>query len=141
MRPFAPAGKTKRQPDAITDIFKDYIRTEGLFPGSRLLRERELIDRFKASKGTVREALKALETQGLIFTRSGPGGGAFVAQPSAQHAMEFLSSHFFFNTPSLSDIYAIRKAREPEVAAQLAGLVTGGQLERVRFNPGHIQRP
>ncbi|MGJ7042915.1 DNA-binding FadR family transcriptional regulator [Shinella sp. BE166] len=127
-RLFTPAGKTKRRPEAIADRMKDYIRSEGLAPGDRLPQERELIDRFKAAKGTVREAMKTLETQGMVFTRSGPGGGAFVAAPSAQHAMELLSTHFFFDQPSLSDIYAIRKALEPEIAALLAGRVTAEQL-------------
>ena len=127
-RLFTPAGKTKRRPEAIADRMKEYIRSEGLAPGDRLPQERALIARFKAAKGTVREAMKALETQGLVFTRSGPGGGAFVAKPSAQHAMELLSTHFFFDQPSLSDIYAIRKILEPEVAVLLAGQVTGVQL-------------
>ncbi|MCJ8240555.1 FadR family transcriptional regulator (plasmid) [Rhizobium sp. SSM4.3] len=125
---FIPAGKAKRRPEAIADLMKDFIRSQNLAPGSRLPQERELIDRFKAAKGTVRAAMKALETQGLIFTRSGPGGGAFVAAPSAQHAMELLATHFFFDPPSLSDIYAIRKALEPEVAALLAGRMTAQQL-------------
>ncbi len=127
-RLFTPAGKPKRRPEAIADLMKDFIRSQKLAPGDRLPQERELIERFKAAKGTVREAMKALETQGLIFTRSGPGGGAFVAAPSAQHAMELLSTHFFFSPPTLSDIYAIRKALEPEVAALLAGHVSAEQL-------------
>ncbi|RDL47283.1 HTH-type transcriptional regulator LutR [Ensifer sp. M14] len=127
-RLFTPAGKTRRRPEAIAELMKDYIRSEELRPGDRLPQERDLIDRFKAAKGTVREAMKALETQGLVYTRSGPGGGAFVATPSAQHAMELLSTHFFFDQPSLSDIYAIRKALEPEVAALLAGRVSADQL-------------
>ncbi|USJ27359.1 FadR/GntR family transcriptional regulator [Ensifer adhaerens] len=127
-RLFTPAGKVKRRPEAIADLVKDYIRTQGLTPGARLPQERELIDRFKAAKGTVREAMKALETQGLIFTRSGPGGGAFVAQPSAQHAMELISTHFFFDQPTLSEVYAIRKALEPEVAALVAGHISDRQL-------------
>lgn len=124
----APARRIKRRPEEIGDRIKEYIRAERLIPGDRLPQERDLIEAFKAAKGTVREAMKALETQGLIFTRSGPGGGAFVARPSAQHAMELLSTHFFFDQPSLSDIYAIRKALEPEVAALLAGKVTTEQL-------------
>lgn len=130
-RLFTPAGKRKRRPEAIADRMKDFIRSESLVPGDRLPQERELINRFKAAKGTVREAMKALETQGLVFTRTGPGGGAFVAAPSAQHAMELLSTHFFFDQPSLSDIYAIRKALEPEVAALLAGRVTAEQLAQL----------
>lgn len=130
-RLFRPAGKPKRRPEAIADLMKDFIRSQKLVPGDRLPQERELMERFKAAKGTVREAMKALETQGLIFTRSGPGGGAFVATPSAQHAMELLSTHFFFSPPSISDIYAIRKALEPEVAALLAGRVSAQQLAQL----------
>lgn len=130
-RLYTPAGKTRRRPEAIAERVKDYIREEGLAPGDRLPQERELIDRFKAAKGTVREAMKTLETQGLVFTRSGPGGGAFVAQPSARHAMELLSTHFFFDQPTLCDIYAIRKVLEPEVAALLAGHVSDAQLARL----------
>lgn len=140
-RLFTPSGKPKRRPDAIADLMKDYIRTQGLGPGARLPQERELIDRFKAAKGTVREAMKALETQGLVFTRSGPGGGAFVAQPSAQRAMELMSTHFFFDQPSLSDIYAIRKALEPEVAAQLAGHITEAELALLESTIRIYDRP
>ncbi|MBO3761424.1 FadR/GntR family transcriptional regulator [Ciceribacter sp. L1K22] len=127
-RLFLPAGRTKRRPDMIAEQIKDYIRRERLRPGDRLPQERELMDTFQAAKGTVREAMKALETQGLVRTRSGPGGGAFVAKQSTQQAMELLSTHFFFAEPSLSDIYAVRKALEPEVAALLAGRMSAADL-------------
>ncbi len=71
----ARAAKVRRRPEEIADRIKDVIRSDALRPGDRLPQEKELIDQFKAAKGTVREAMKALETQGLIFTRSGPGGG------------------------------------------------------------------
>lgn len=125
---FAPSRRTKRRPEEIADRVKDYIRKQRLGPGDRLPQERDLIETFKAAKGTIREAMKTLETQGLVFSRSGPGGGAFVAKPTAQHAMELLSTHFFFNQPSLSDIYAIRKVLEPEVAALVAGRLTEDHL-------------
>jgi DNA-binding FadR family transcriptional regulator len=124
----AKAAKPKRRPEEIADRIKDFIRAKTLKPGDRLPQEKELIDQFKAAKGTVREAMKALETQGLIYTRSGPGGGAFVAEPSARHAMEMLGSFFFFDQPSLSEIYSIRKLLEPEIAALLAGKLTHGDI-------------
>ncbi|MCA1490618.1 FadR/GntR family transcriptional regulator [Sinorhizobium alkalisoli] len=127
-RLYVPAERTRRRPEAIAERIKDFIRTERLLPGDRLPQEKTLIEEFKAAKGTVREAMKTLETQGLIYTRSGPGGGAFVAQPSAQHAMELLGAYFFFDQPNLSEIYAIRKALEPEIAALLAGHLRPAQL-------------
>ncbi|MBA8840432.1 GntR family transcriptional regulator [Ochrobactrum sp. RH2CCR150] len=135
------ATKAKRRPEEIADRIKDFIRVKTLEPGDRLPQEKELIDRFKAAKGTVREAMKALETQGLIYTRSGPGGGAFVAEPSARHAMEMLGSFFFFDQPGLSEIYAIRKLLEPEIAALLSGKLTQGDVIKLENTMRIYDRP
>lgn len=90
----ARVAKVRRRPEEIADRIKDVIRSDALRPGDRLPQEKELIDQFKAAKGTVREAMKALETQGLILRAAVPRRG-FVAEPSAQHAMEMLGSYFF----------------------------------------------
>ncbi|MHC1551363.1 FadR/GntR family transcriptional regulator [Phyllobacterium sp. K27] len=128
---YIPVQRARRRPEAIAEQIKDFIRDEKLQPGARLPQEKELIGQFKAAKGTIREAMKALETQGLIYTRSGPGGGAFVGQLSAQHALELLGNFFFFDQPGLADIYTIRKALEPEVAALLAGKIGPEELARL----------
>jgi GntR family transcriptional repressor for pyruvate dehydrogenase complex len=64
----------------------------------------------------VREALKSLEVQGLIRTRTGPGGGAFIESMSETRAMSLLSNYLFTRQLSISDIYSLRKALEPVVA-------------------------
>jgi DNA-binding FadR family transcriptional regulator len=97
------------------------IVERGLRPGERLPAERELMEIFGASKGSVREALSALRSQGLIRTRTGPGGGVFLAEIGAQRAMALLSNYFIFRTPSILDIYAVRCELEPELAASVAG--------------------
>lgn len=124
-------GKAKRRPEVIAERIRHVIQTDRLQPGDRLPQEKDLIDQFKAAKGTVREAMKALETQGLLFTRTGPGGGVFVAEPSAEHAMEMLGHYFFFDQPGLEEIYAIRKLLEPEIAASLAGKLSDDDLEKL----------
>lgn len=128
---FTPISRQRRRPEVIADRIKDLISDEGLRPGDRLPQEKELMASFKAAKGTVREAMKALETQGLITTRSGPGGGAFVSRLSGEHAMELLANFFFFDQPSLENIYAIRKLAEPEVAYLVAGRLSSEDLSRL----------
>lgn len=49
--------------------------------GGRIAGEHELMQRFSVSRQTVREALRELATEGLVRSRRGPGGGAFVAKP------------------------------------------------------------
>lgn len=126
-----PRRQTKR-PQEISERLKDWIVDHRLKPGDRLPQERELMDLFKASKSTVREALGALQTQGLIKTRTGPGGGAYIAEMDSRRAMELLGNYFFFAQPSISDIYVLRKQLEPEMAASLVGRLSEADFERLR---------
>ena len=90
-------------------------------PGDRLPSDWLQPDTLKVSRGTFREALKVLESQGLIRTRTGPGGGVFVDAISTSQAIRLLDNLFLFQPPSIADIYAIRKLLEPELAASVAG--------------------
>ncbi|EIC86247.1 FadR/GntR family transcriptional regulator [Serratia sp. M24T3] len=106
----------RKRTDEIVDEIKKTIINDNLVPGDRLPQEKDLTTRFAAGKGTVREALKSLEVQGLIRTRTGPGGGAFIESMSETRAMSLLSNYLFTRQISISDIYALRKALEPVVA-------------------------
>lgn len=108
--------KTQKRTDEIAEQIKRSIIAHGLEPGDRLPQEKDLISEFAASKGTIREALKSLEVQGLVRLRTGPGGGAFVERMSEGRAMSLLGNYLFAKTVSIADIYELRKALEPLVA-------------------------
>ncbi|MGH3760065.1 FadR/GntR family transcriptional regulator [Actinophytocola sp.] len=72
-----------RVSSAIVDQIKGLIREGRLNPGDRLPSERELCERFGVSRVTVREALRILETNGLITIKVGARGGALVARPTS----------------------------------------------------------
>ncbi|MGD1877721.1 MAG: FadR/GntR family transcriptional regulator [Kiloniellaceae bacterium] len=127
----APKRRGRNRPVRIADEIKDWIVVRGLQPGDRLPGERELIDRFQASKGTIREALRVLETQGLVRSRTGPGGGTFVEALSEANAMELLGNYFFFKNPTIGDIYALRRILEPELAASIAGRLEDAAFKRL----------
>ncbi len=107
------------------------IVERGLRAGDRLPGERELMALFGASKGSVREALSALRSQGLIRTRTGPGGGIFLAEIDARRARALLSNYFLFRTPTIADIYDVRCELEPELAASLAGRLAPEDFARL----------
>ena len=59
--------KRQKLSDVIVESVKRSIVTDALKPGDRLPTERELMESFQCSKGSAREALKALEVEGLGY--------------------------------------------------------------------------
>ncbi|GEN27298.1 transcriptional regulator [Halovibrio variabilis] len=125
-------GKTTKRSDEVIGHLKDWIVEQGLRPGDRLPQEKALLDQFHASKGTIREALKGLEAQGLIVTRTGPGGGAFVSDMPPDHMTSLLTNYFYFKDISIHDIYQMRIQLEPELAASVVGLLTDDDFRRLQ---------
>src|SRR3954462_921719 len=62
------------------------IRLGVLVGGERLPPERELAETLGVSRVTLREAIGALRSAGLIESRRGRGGGAFVVSPRGSRA-------------------------------------------------------
>lgn len=127
--PSEPKTRARRsRPLHVADAIKDWVVERGLQPGDRLPGEAELIERFGMSKGTIREAMRLLQAQGLIETKTGPGGGSFVGEVTRERATALLANYFFFRDVTIDDIYQVRIALEPELAASLAGRLTDSQL-------------
>ncbi|MCY3877889.1 MAG: FCD domain-containing protein [Rhodobacteraceae bacterium] len=129
---FAARPKQSR-PVRVADKIKQWVVDRDLRQGNKLPNEAEMIRLFSVSKGTVREAMRLLEAQGLIVTRTGPGGGSFIDKVSADRARSLLANYFYFQNLSISDIYQMRKTLEPELAASLAGKLTSEQLDELQF--------
>lgn len=127
----APKPKRSR-PVRVADEIKHWVVERDMKQGDKLPNETEMIELFAVSKGTVREAMRILEAQGLIVTRTGPGGGSFVGKVSADRAKSLLANYFYFQDLSIADIYQMRKALEPELAASLAGRLSEDQLDELQ---------
>ncbi len=133
-----PTGSRARQ---VADHIKRLIVSEGLKPGDRLPGEVELIARLDKSKGTVREAMRILEAEGLIRTRTGPGGGAFLTEMTPDHAATLLANYFYFRDLSIDDLYQLRRQLEPELAASVAGRLPPEVLARFRAENERFGKP
>jgi GntR family transcriptional regulator, transcriptional repressor for pyruvate dehydrogenase complex len=135
--------KRPRRPklsDLIVEDVKRWIVSERKEPGDRLPNEKELIEQLGVSKSTVREALKALEVRGLIATRTGPGGGAYLRQVSREHASEPLRNFLHFQHLDGHHIYQLRKVLEPELAASVVGRLEPERLELLEENVRACER-
>lgn len=96
----------------------------GRYPvGSRLPAERDLTERFGVSRPTVREAMIALEMQGLVEARK--GSGVFVLAASGNDVEQELDIGAF-------EIIEARRLLEGEVAAVAATEIDEAQLAELR---------
>src|ERR1700731_5409654 len=69
--------------EIIVEQIRLLMRQGQLKPGDRLPPERDLCERFGVSRVTVREALRMLESAGLVEIRVGARAGVFVTVPSS----------------------------------------------------------
>ena len=70
-------GSRKLSSQEIAATLRERIRSGDLRPGERLPTQAELAEEFGVERGTVRQALRALQDDGLLVTY--PGRGTFVA--------------------------------------------------------------
>ena len=116
MRPRYALRSPKRG-DLMVEEIKRWIAEKQLVPGDKLPKEGELQALFGVSKGTAREALKSLEVQGLVTVSTGPSGGATIEEMPLERAFQLLQNYLFFQDVDVAQIYAVRRALEPELAA------------------------
>jgi GntR family transcriptional repressor for pyruvate dehydrogenase complex len=101
-------------------------------PGDRLPPERELVDHFQASRISVREALKSLETSGLLMIK--PGSGLFVAEVNSKPMSESLSSILRIQKASINNITEARTILEPSIAKLASERITQEDLAKLEQN-------
>ncbi|TCT42049.1 FadR/GntR family transcriptional regulator [Martelella mediterranea] len=114
------AEKKRKRPDITADRLRERMIEDALKPGDRIPANWLDPEALGISRGTLREALKILEFQGMIATKTGPGGGVFVRQIEPSEAIQTVTNLFLQTPPSIADIYALRKKLEPELAADAA---------------------
>jgi len=90
-------------------------------PGDRLPTEREMAQQFGVSRVTVRDALRALEANGLVRVKVGGQGGPYVSTPDIALLSDSIGTHLHLRGTSFQDLAEARQALEM-TAAQLAAL-------------------
>jgi DNA-binding FadR family transcriptional regulator len=78
--------QTVRAYQRIVEQIEDALARGDLAPGQRLPSERELVAQFEVSRSTVREALRVLESNGVVRSRPGDPNGPEIL-PFSQSAL------------------------------------------------------
>lgn len=124
------------QPIRSTRIYAEIVRqvkqmiAEGrLKSGDQLPPERDLADKFVVSRTSVREALRALESLGLVEIR--PGEGTFVRQGSIEALVEPLALLMVSQREAIGELFEARRLLEPSLAALAAERATPEELHEM----------
>ena len=109
--------KRRRLHEPVADQIRQAIFGGLIVPGHKLPPERELADHFQTSRVALREALRALEKEGLITIKRGAGGGAFVAESdNALNALsDSLNTVMKLGSAKSANLTEMRIILEPEV--------------------------
>lgn len=130
-KPYSVTGRRQKVNEKIARELQNRIRRREFQPGEQLPPERQLAGLFGASRGSVREALRALELAGVIVSRQ--GGGNFVTDTLPDTATEPLSQFLERQREHLLDLSEARKMFEPRLAFLAAERATRHDVDALRL--------
>jgi GntR family transcriptional repressor for pyruvate dehydrogenase complex len=117
-------------------IYEEIVRqirtliSEGkLKSGDRLPPERDLAERFRVSRASVREALRSLESMGLIEIRLGEG--TFVREISVDSLIEPLALVILTQREAVGELFEARRLLEPPIAGLAARRSTKEEIQEM----------
>jgi GntR family transcriptional regulator, transcriptional repressor for pyruvate dehydrogenase complex len=112
-----------RRADKIAQVLArdilDRIIREDLQPGAHLSAEAQMLEQYQVGRGTLREALRILEVNGLISIKPGPGGGPIVRGATTHDFGRMATLFFSARRITVRELVEARLILEP-VTARLA---------------------
>jgi DNA-binding FadR family transcriptional regulator len=127
---FRKTVKRRAYEDVVDQIERAILRGE-LKKQERLPSERDLIVQFGVSRATIREALRVLQSRGLIEVRHGDPGGPIVRADPGASVTSVLSSLFHAERLSLADVIQFRMIVE-SAAAGFAATASKEAISAIR---------
>ena len=122
--PLKPLARSATLFHLTQESIKNYILENGLHPGDPLPPETHLARQLGISRNSVREAVKALESLGILETR--PGSGLFVSNFSFEALLDNLAYGLMTDLQDLADLLEVRRVLETGmIEAAMPGLANG----------------
>lgn len=119
-RPTGGPVRTQRVAEVVAQRLRERILSGELADGALLPKEDDLRDEYPVSKPSLREALRILETEGLLTVRRGNRGGAVVHRPGVGDAGYMFGLVLSGLGTGLADVATALREVEPLCAARCA---------------------
>lgn len=117
--------------DIVADI-RQALFAGRLKPGEQLGSERKLSVRYGVSRVTIRDALRVLETSGIVEIRLGAAGGVRIAQPDPRRFADALAVQFQLSGMSRTELIDAQWGIEVTAARQAATEASKTDVARLR---------
>ena len=114
---------------AIQDHLKRYITEHHLQAGDMLPPEGQIAEDLGVGRGSVREAIKALESLGIVEVRH--GNGVFVRSFNFDSVLDLLSYGLVFDQSRIAEIFQIRKWLEATAIAEIVHLIKPEEIAQI----------
>jgi len=111
----------------LAGLLRSQILARQLEAGSALPTETELARQFRVNRSTVREALRNLQSAGLLERRDG-GKKLFISRPTVAAVGGGVSEALSLHGARFADVWEALRAMEPVIAAAAARRRTADQL-------------
>lgn len=118
-RTAAPLGRSMapRSDKVAVSVAREIVRDiAGLERGAMLPSESSMLDSYAVSRGSLREALRILEVQGLITIKPGPGGGPVLVGPESASLGKTQTLFFHLLGARYCDLLNAQAVLEPTIA-------------------------
>jgi DNA-binding FadR family transcriptional regulator len=106
--------------DLVAGELRSQIISGELKEGDPLPPEDQLMEHAGVARTTVREALRILESEGLLVVRRGAGGGARIKTPSVSNVARYIGLVLQSQGATLQDVFDARLLLEAPAAGMLA---------------------
>lgn len=120
--------------EGIVAQIEEALRTGRLGPGDRLPSEREMMEQFSVSRPTVREALRVLESNGLVTSRPGDPKGPVVADFAPRGLQKSIARMINLDAVSRLELLQFRLTLEGTACALAAQHRTEDELAEIRLS-------
>jgi GntR family transcriptional repressor for pyruvate dehydrogenase complex len=122
--------KPRRLSDGAVDQVVSLVRSGVLSPGTKLPPERDLVERLGVSRNSLREAVRILETMGILHVI--PGRGTWVRDDVSKETVHPGASWLPTDARDITDLLEMRETLEVKAAALAAERGTRQDLAAIQ---------
>ena len=129
--------QTRRNFEIVCERIREQLARGELRPGDRLPGDKELAEQFSIGRNTVRQALRALESSGVVEARTGMYGGFFIRSGKSGGLTQGLQDMVALEQVSIESLTEARIELTNVAIRMACGRATEAELDAIQADIDH----